>query len=52
MVLHARIPGRDDDATRAYYDEFSVRYEAERRPNRPDGYHALIDDLEVELVER
>jgi ubiquinone/menaquinone biosynthesis C-methylase UbiE len=38
--------------TRAYYDEFSHRYEAERRPNRPDGYHALIDDLEVELVER
>ncbi len=39
-------------ATKAYYDEFSVRYDAERRPNRPDGYHALIDDLEVELVER
>jgi ubiquinone/menaquinone biosynthesis C-methylase UbiE len=39
-------------ATRAYYDEFSVRYESERRPNRPDGYHALVDDLEVELVER
>jgi ubiquinone/menaquinone biosynthesis C-methylase UbiE len=52
MALHARSPDRDDDATRAYYDEFSVRYEAERRPNRPDGYHALIDDLEVELVER
>jgi ubiquinone/menaquinone biosynthesis C-methylase UbiE len=40
------------DATRAYYDEFSLRYEQERRPNRPDGYHALVDDLEVELVER
>jgi ubiquinone/menaquinone biosynthesis C-methylase UbiE len=40
------------DATRDYYDEFSARYEAERRPNRPDGYHALVDDLEVELVER
>jgi len=39
-------------ATRAYYDEFSHRYEAERRPNRPDGYHALVDDLEVELVAR
>jgi ubiquinone/menaquinone biosynthesis C-methylase UbiE len=38
--------------TRAYYDEFSQRYEAERRPNRPDGYHALVDDLEVDLVER
>jgi ubiquinone/menaquinone biosynthesis C-methylase UbiE len=40
------------DATRAYYDDFSRRYEAERRPNRPGGYHALVDDLEVELVER
>ncbi len=39
-------------ATRAYYDEFSQRYEAERRPNRPDGYHAFVDDLEVEIVER
>lgn len=39
-------------ATRSYYDEFSHRYEAERRPNRPDGYHALVDDLEVELVRR
>ena len=39
-------------ATRSYYDEFSHRYEAERRPNRPDGYHALVDDLEVDLVRR
>jgi ubiquinone/menaquinone biosynthesis C-methylase UbiE len=38
--------------TRAYYDDFAHRYESERRPNRPDGYHALIDDLEIELVER
>jgi ubiquinone/menaquinone biosynthesis C-methylase UbiE len=40
------------EVTRAYYDEFSVRYDAQRRPHRPDGYHALIDDLEVDLVER
>jgi ubiquinone/menaquinone biosynthesis C-methylase UbiE len=40
------------DATRAYYDEFSHRYDAERRPHRPDGYHALVDDLEIELLER
>jgi ubiquinone/menaquinone biosynthesis C-methylase UbiE len=39
-------------ATRAYYDEFSARYEAERGANRPGGYHALVDDLEVSLVER
>jgi ubiquinone/menaquinone biosynthesis C-methylase UbiE len=38
--------------TRDYYDEFAHAYEVHRRPNRPDGYHALIDDLEVDLVER
>jgi len=38
--------------TRAYYDEFSHAYDRHRRPNRPDGYHALIDDLEVDLVRR
>jgi ubiquinone/menaquinone biosynthesis C-methylase UbiE len=42
----------DERATRAYYDEFSAAYEAHRRPNQADGYHALIDDLEVELVRR
>lgn len=46
-------PGPDSlEATRAYYDEFSARYDAERRPNRPEGYHALVDNLELELVER
>lgn len=39
-------------ATRAYYDEFSKSYERHRRPNQADGYHALVDDLEVELCER
>jgi ubiquinone/menaquinone biosynthesis C-methylase UbiE len=39
-------------ATRAYYDEFAHSYEAQRRPNHPNGYHALIDDLEIALVER
>jgi ubiquinone/menaquinone biosynthesis C-methylase UbiE len=50
--MDAGSNGNGLDATRAYYDEFSHSYEQERRPNRPDGYHALIDDLEVELVER
>lgn len=40
------------DETRAYYDEFSKSYEKHRRPNHGDGYHALVDDLEVELCER
>lgn len=38
--------------TRAYYDEFSKSYERHRRPNSRDGYHALVDDLEVELCAR
>lgn len=40
------------DHTRAYYDEFSRSYERHRRPNSEDGYHALVDDLEVELCVR
>lgn len=40
------------DETRAYYDEFSKSYERHRRPNRQDGYHALVDDLEVDLCAR
>jgi ubiquinone/menaquinone biosynthesis C-methylase UbiE len=39
-------------AIRSYYDEFSHRYEAERRPNKPGGYHALVDDLEIDVVRR
>ena len=42
----------DPEATRAYYDEFSRRYERHRRPEDPQGYHALLDDLEVSVTER
>ncbi|MBL8607217.1 MAG: methyltransferase domain-containing protein [Myxococcales bacterium] len=42
----------NEQATRAYYDEFSVHYEDQRRPNDATGYHAMLDDLEVDLVER
>lgn len=41
-----------ESATRAYYDEFARGYEKHRRPNDPHGYHALLDELESELVER
>ena len=41
-----------DHRTRAYYDEFSKIYERHRRPNDASGYHALVDDLEVELCAR
>ncbi len=40
------------DDTRHYYDDFSAGYEAQRRPNDPHGYHALIDDLEIDIVRR
>lgn len=39
-------------ATRAYYDEFSARYEARRGGQDPGGYHDLVDDLEVDFVRR
>lgn len=45
-------PTGDLDATRAYYDEFSARYDAKRGGNEPGGYHDMIDDLEVEYTER
>jgi ubiquinone/menaquinone biosynthesis C-methylase UbiE len=41
-----------ETATRAYYDDFARGYERHRRPNDPHGYHALLDELEVGLVER
>src|SRR3954452_23383046 len=48
-----RTPDRGGlDETRAYYDAFSKSYERHRRPNSKDGYHAVVDDLEVELCAR
>lgn len=40
------------ESTRAYYDEFAHAYERHRRPNDPDGYHALVDDLEIDVTRR
>jgi ubiquinone/menaquinone biosynthesis C-methylase UbiE len=45
-------PDTDAGTTRAYYDEFARGYERHRRPNDPHGYHAMVDDLEVDLVQR
>ena len=48
-------PSAGDDHlhhTRAYYDEFSHRYEAKRGGKDPGGYHDLVDDLEVDFVRR
>ncbi len=41
---------RDLSATRAYYDEFANAYERHRHD--PRGYHAMLDDLEIDLTER
>jgi ubiquinone/menaquinone biosynthesis C-methylase UbiE len=41
-------PQPDLRATQGYYDRFSASYERERH----QGYHRLIDDLELELVRR
>jgi ubiquinone/menaquinone biosynthesis C-methylase UbiE len=45
-------PTGDHDATRAYYDEFSARYDARRGGREPGGYHDLVDDLEVGYTRR
>jgi ubiquinone/menaquinone biosynthesis C-methylase UbiE len=42
--------GKQDN--RAYYDEFSKRYEDERGDNAPGGYHDLLDTLESDYVRR
>jgi ubiquinone/menaquinone biosynthesis C-methylase UbiE len=42
----------NESSIRSYYDEFAARYESKRRPNQPDGYHALLDDLEVDYALR
>lgn len=52
MLSPELMSSPDLSQTRGYYDEFSHRYEQHRRPNDPHGYHALVDDLEVALVER
>ncbi len=40
------------ETNRAYYDEFSKQYEAQRGDNAPRGYHNLLDSLESEYVRR
>ena len=45
-------PQAPEQDIRSYYDEFAQRYEAERRTRRPDGYHAMIDDLEIDFALR
>lgn len=42
----------DEAKTRAYYDDFSAKYEARRGQNVPRGYHDLLDHLESETVAR
>jgi ubiquinone/menaquinone biosynthesis C-methylase UbiE len=39
-------------ATRAYYDDFSRRYDTYRGGREPGGYHDLIDDLEIDFLAR
>jgi ubiquinone/menaquinone biosynthesis C-methylase UbiE len=43
---------RTPEEIRAYYNEFAAAYEDQRSPNLKDGYHAMLDDLEVDLVRR
>ncbi|HEX3593530.1 MAG TPA: class I SAM-dependent methyltransferase [Polyangiaceae bacterium] len=38
------------ESNRAYYDAFSLGYEARRGDNDPGGYHELLDELEADFV--
>lgn len=40
------------ERNRAYYNEFSKRYDTHRGENAPRGYHNLLDTLESEYVRR
>lgn len=40
------------EATRRYYDEFARRYDQQRGGRVPNGYHDLIDDLELGFLKR
>ncbi len=42
----------DEQRSQRYYDEFSKRYDDRRGGREPGGYHDLLDDLEIGLVER
>lgn len=44
--------GSREARSKDYYDEFSRHYDDRRGRNVPGGYHDLLDDLEVGLVER
>ena len=48
----AREPRTELGATRAYYDDFAARYDDRRGGRVPDGYHDLIDDLELDFLAR
>lgn len=53
MVSTKTGPAEGDlSATRAYYDEFSARYEDRRGGRDPGGYHDLVDELEADMVRR
>jgi len=46
------MTGSEDVRSKRYYDEFSRRYDDRRGGREPGGYHDMLDDLEVDLVER
>ncbi len=49
--MEAEVPMREDEPpanNQAYYDRFAPSYE----DHRHQGYHRLIDDLEIELVRK
>jgi ubiquinone/menaquinone biosynthesis C-methylase UbiE len=52
MAMTRMDSSGSSEANRAYYDAFSVGYEARRGQNDPGGYHELLDQLEAGYVRR
>jgi ubiquinone/menaquinone biosynthesis C-methylase UbiE len=50
--MEPSVDVRDESQSLAYYDEFSKHYDDKRGGREPHGYHDLVDDLEVDFVER
>jgi len=46
------VEAPNEAKTRAYYDDFSARYEDRRGGNVPHGYHDLLDHLESDFVRK
>ncbi|WP_245776245.1 class I SAM-dependent methyltransferase [Pajaroellobacter abortibovis] len=52
MISNPLVPFSQREAIEKYYDQFSAAYDQKRRPFMPEGYHAFLDDREIDLIRR